>query len=59
MFSHKQIEKNWKKIKSSVLKKWDKLDEAEVEQTKGDVQSLCRLVYDKYGRFQPSRVRWG
>lgn len=49
MFKHKQIENNWEKIKTRVLQKWDKLDNADVEQTKGDAQSLSRLVYDKYG----------
>lgn len=49
MLINQQIEKNWPKIKSQVLSKWNKLSESEVEKTHGSVRPLEKLVHTQYG----------
>lgn len=49
MISNQQIQKNWPKIKLQVLNKWDKLSEADVEKTHGNINALGSLVQLKYG----------
>ena len=49
MLSNQQIQNNWPKIKSQVLSQWNKLSESEVEQTHGSLNSLEKLVHEKYG----------
>ena len=39
---------NWPKVKSQVLKKWNKLHDSDVEQTKGNREQLKKLVHDHY-----------
>lgn len=40
---------NWHDIKKKVLSHWNKLNESEVEQTRGNEGSLRKLVQSKYG----------
>lgn len=49
MLSNQQIQNNWPQIKSQVLSKWNKLSEAEVEKTHGNINTLGNLVHTKYG----------
>ena len=39
----------WKEIKGEVRKAWGKLTDDEVEQTKGNFDSISGLVQQKYG----------
>ena len=39
---------NWPEVKAEVLKKWNKLHAADVEQTKGNSEQLKKLVQDQY-----------
>ena len=52
MVSDKEIRTNWKTIKAHILKRWDKLNPADVEQTKGRSDQLKRLVEDHYGHSE-------
>lgn len=52
MLSNQQIQNNWPTIKSHVLSKWNKLSEAEVERTHGDINSLGKLVHTRYGNHE-------
>ena len=52
MLSNQDIQNNWNTIKSSVLTKWSKLSETEVEKTHGEIQSLGELVQSKYGNIE-------
>jgi hypothetical protein len=43
------IKENWTLIKSQILKKWNKLNEADVDFTQGDSRKLKTLVQNQYG----------
>ena len=43
------IKGKWLEIKGEIQKKWGKLTEDEIEQTKGDLTSIAGLVLQKYG----------
>ncbi len=43
------IKGKWLEIKGEIQKKWGKLTEDEIEQTKGDMNSIAGLVLQKYG----------
>lgn len=43
------MKSNWHQIKRKVLSHWNKLNESEVEQTRGNEDSLKKLVQSKYG----------
>jgi hypothetical protein len=49
MLNEQQIQKNWPQVKTQVLSKWNKLSEADIESTKGNADSLNKLVNSKYG----------
>ena len=49
MLNNQNIQNNGPQIKLQVLAKWNKLSEAEVEKTHGNVASLLKLVQNKYG----------
>lgn len=49
MLNNQNIQNNWPQIKLQVLAKWNKLSEAEVEKTHGNVTSLLKVVQNKYG----------
>lgn len=39
----------WKEIKGQMRKTWGKLTDDEVEQTKGNMESISGLIQQKYG----------
>jgi hypothetical protein len=49
MLDNYQIESNWPKIKRLILSHWDRLTEADVEKTSGDISSLGKLIEESYG----------
>ena len=51
MSDSQQIQNNWSQIKTQVLAKWNKLSEADIEKTKGNANSLNKLVASKYGEI--------
>lgn len=44
----------WKEIKGEVIRSWGKITEDELDQTKGDLTKISRLVQQKYGEAQES-----
>lgn len=44
-----QIAGKWKEIKGEIRKAWGKLTDDEVEQTKGNMESISGLIQQKYG----------
>jgi hypothetical protein len=51
MFNSQDIQNNWPQIKTAVLNKWNKLSDADIEQTHGNPNSLNELVNSKYGNI--------
>lgn len=49
MLDNQQIQNNWPKIKSMILSHWNKLSEADVEKSHGDVIYLGDLIEKSYG----------
>lgn len=49
MLDNQQIQNNWPKIKSMILSRWNKLSEADVEKSHGDVIYLGDLIEKSYG----------
>lgn len=43
------IKGKWLEIKGEIQKTWGKLTEDEIEQTKGDMNTIAGLVLQKYG----------
>jgi len=44
-----QIAGKWKEIKGEIRKAWGDLTDDEVEQTKGNMESISGLIQQKYG----------
>jgi uncharacterized protein YjbJ (UPF0337 family) len=55
MLNQQQIQSNWPKIKAQVLSQWSKLSDTDVEKTHGSIQSLSKLVEEKYGASKKAR----
>lgn len=49
MLNSQDIQNNWTHIKSQILKKWNKLNEADVDHTHGNTSKIRKLVQDSYG----------
>ena len=44
-----RIQGNWKQMSGSVRHEWGKLTHNDVEQIKGDVETLAGMIQDRYG----------
>ncbi len=49
MLSQKEVQTNWPEVKKRVLRLWSKLKLKDVEETKGNINLLRRLVQKQYG----------
>jgi len=54
MLNQEQIKGKWKEIKGGVRNLWGKVTDDELEQTKGNIQSVSGLVEKKYGETKES-----
>ena len=45
----KDLKENWQFLKSEVLKRWNRLAEADVENAHGNLQALNKIVQKEYG----------
>lgn len=43
------LQNNWQYLKNEVLKRWNRLAEADVENAHGNLQALSKLVEKEYG----------
>lgn len=49
MFDENELRHNWQFLKTEVLKKWNRLAEADVENAHGNLQALNKLIDKEYG----------
>lgn len=52
MLNQRQIHHQWPVIKEKILKHWNRLTEAEVDRTQGNVCELIKLVKKHYGTIE-------
>ena len=46
---HERVQGNWKQLSGGVLHEWGKLTHNDVEQVKGDVETLAGKIEERYG----------
>ncbi len=49
MLNQNEIRNNWSQIKPQILGHWNKVTDAELEKTRGNVAEMDKLIASKYG----------